>query len=348
MSLLEVESLLAEISPEAPCGEDLEYDPAFGELERSAQSRPEQEMGDAVVEAQEADWPKVKAIALELFGRTKDLRVATYLARATLRTDGFVGLCDSLAVIRGMIEQYWDTVHPQLDPDDDNDPTLRVNTVASLCDQEAMLRAVREAPLVTSRLLGRFGLRDLALATGELSLPSDSDDTIPELSVIDGAFMECPIEELQETTQAVRDSIEHVGAIEDAVTAQVGAASAADLSSLVDVLNEAEKVLAERLARRGVGTEAAGEVEDAGPEQAQAAGAAAVPGQINSREDVIRMLDRACDYFARHEPSSPVPLLLQRAKRLVSKNFLEILQDLAPDGVPQAQVISGSEADEEY
>ena len=33
------------------------------------------------------------------------------------------------------------------------------------------------------------------------------------------------------------------------------------------------------------------------------------------------------------EPSSPVPLLLQRAKRLFAKDFLEILRDLTPGGV---------------
>jgi type VI secretion system protein ImpA len=68
-------------------------------------------------------------------------------------------------------------------------------------------------------------------------------------------------------------------------------------------------------------------------------------GAISSREDVLRVLDRVCAYFAQHEPSSPVPLLLKRAKRLVSKDFLEILRDLAPDGVAQAEAIRGPEAE---
>ncbi|NOQ69154.1 MAG: type VI secretion system protein TssA, partial [Gammaproteobacteria bacterium] len=66
-----------------------------------------------------------------------------------------------------------------------------------------------------------------------------------------------------------------------------------------------------------------------------------VAGTINSQEDVIRVLDMACEYFKRHEPSSPVPLLLQRAKRLVAKDFMEILRDLTPAGVTQAEEISG-------
>jgi type VI secretion system protein ImpA len=58
------------------------------------------------------------------------------------------------------------------------------------------------------------------------------------------------------------------------------------------------------------------------------------------------MLDKICAYYSRYEPSSPVPLLLQRAKRLVSKDFMEILQDLTPDSVSQAQKICGTVEEE--
>ncbi len=46
-------------------------------------------------------------------------------------------------------------------------------------------------------------------------------------------------------------------------------------------------------------------------------------------------------YFRMNEPSSPMPMLLQRAKRLVTMDFMEILRDLTPGGVPQAEVIAG-------
>ncbi len=66
-----------------------------------------------------------------------------------------------------------------------------------------------------------------------------------------------------------------------------------------------------------------------------------VPGEINSRDEAMRVLDKVSDYFVRHEPSSPVPMLIRRAKRLVSKNFMEIVRDLAPDGLPQVEKIRG-------
>jgi type VI secretion system protein ImpA len=55
----------------------------------------------------------------------------------------------------------------------------------------------------------------------------------------------------------------------------------------------------------------------------------------------MRRLDEVCDYYARCEPSSPVPLLLRRAQRLVGKTFLDLLRDLAPGGVSEMEVISG-------
>jgi type VI secretion system protein ImpA len=52
-------------------------------------------------------------------------------------------------------------------------------------------------------------------------------------------------------------------------------------------------------------------------------------------------IDRMCEFYAKNEPSSPVPLLLQRAKRLVSKSFLDVLRDLVPDGLNQAMLFHG-------
>jgi type VI secretion system protein ImpA len=77
-------------------------------------------------------------------------------------------------------------------------------------------------------------------------------------------------------------------------------------------------------------------VADAGP-QAQTP----VPGVITSREDVVRLLDRMCEYYERSEPSSPIPLLLRRCKRLVSANFLDIVRDVASNAVDQVETLCG-------
>ena len=64
-------------------------------------------------------------------------------------------------------------------------------------------------------------------------------------------------------------------------------------------------------------------------------------GEIRSREDVVRALERISGYYAKHEPSSPIPLLVDRCKRLVMMGFLDIIRELAPDGVGQIETLSG-------
>jgi len=67
---------------------------------------------------------------------------------------------------------------------------------------------------------------------------------------------------------------------------------------------------------------------------------------IRTRQDAIRAIDAVAEFFRSHEPSSPVPLFLERAKRLISKSFMEVLEDIAPDSLTQAKLIGGIKGDE--
>jgi type VI secretion system protein ImpA len=72
--------------------------------------------------------------------------------------------------------------------------------------------------------------------------------------------------------------------------------------------------------------------------------APSISGEVTNRDDVVRLLDRICAYYEKYEPSSPIPLLLTRAKRLISKDFIDVLRDIAPDAVAQAEAIRGRDA----
>ena len=93
---------------------------------------------------------------------------------------------------------------------------------------------------------------------------------------------------------------------------------------------------------RGVGVDS--EEDEAGE---AGGGAASNSSGVNNRQDVVRMIDLICDYYRRAEPSSPIPVLLERARSLVDKNFLDVVRDLVPAGLDQAQIFQGS-TDEEY
>ncbi|MDC9025050.1 type VI secretion system protein TssA, partial [Pseudomonas aeruginosa] len=88
-----------------------------------------------------------------------------------------------------------------------------------------------------------------------------------------------------------------------------------------------------------------GEQGGAAPVAAVAAPAPRASGEIANREDVLRQLDRLLEYYVRHEPSSPVPVLLKRAKTLVTADFAEIVRNLIPDGISQFETLRGPESE---
>lgn len=179
-----LETLLAPLGDDAPAGPDLEYDPEFLRLERESSARAERSLGESVIAAEEPDWDKVQALALELSRRSRDLRVAGKLGAAWLRLRGLPGWADALALIHGLLERHWDSVHPQLDADDDNDPTSRINALVGLSDPMGLLGALRTTAFVQSPRLGRFSLRDLRVANGSIKLPDGQSG--PSLAEIEG------------------------------------------------------------------------------------------------------------------------------------------------------------------
>jgi type VI secretion system protein ImpA len=66
-------------------------------------------------------------------------------------------------------------------------------------------------------------------------------------------------------------------------------------------------------------------------------------GQITTNQDVHKALDMIITYYEQNEPSSPVPLLLKRAKRLVGKTFVDIIRNISPDAMTQVKMVSGEE-----
>ena len=351
--MIDVATLVSALDADAPCGEDLEYDAQFVAMEKAAEGTPERQFGNTLIPAEPADWREVKSAALDLLARTRDLRVASYLTRALLNTDGIPGFADGLALLEGLLEQHWEQVYPQLDADDDNDPTLRINILLGLCDPETTLQELRCAPLVSSRALGRFGLREVQIASGVLTVSGNEEETPPNLDMINGAFQDAPLEALQEIAAALNTASAKVGRIESIVTEQVGVTQAPSLSALSTQLKEMRHILNEQLQRRGANFEAV--AEDVLTDAEVASGTAgatvviqrSVAGEIASREDVARALDKICDYYAKYEPSSPLPFMLKRAKKLVRMDFMQILHELAPSGTGEADTIFGIQPEEE-
>jgi len=343
MSALDIDKLLAPLSVDEPSGKVLDND--LWELDTLAKGKPERQMGDEVQPAEAPNWRAVREQALGLLQHSKDLRAVIHLARAEIRTRGLLGLSDTLTLMSGLIAQHWDSVHPQLDPEDPeepNDPTQRLNILRSLADPQTIVRAVREAPLVNARGLGTFAFRDIEIASGKVA---GDAGTAPSLAEISAAFNAADKAELESTAKAVSNSRITLEGLNQQLNERVGYDRTPDFSNLSKQLQAIGVVFSTYMPSPTNAPTApeseAGTGEGVGPVVSAASPRAS--GPIASREDAVRLLEEICSYFERHEPSSPVPLLLRRAKGLISKDFMDIIEDLAPNGLSQVELIRGSE-----
>ncbi len=331
-----IADLAAPLDELLPCGENLEYDPQFLALEAALNGKPEVQYGSTITPATGPDWKAARALALELMARTRDLRVAVGLARALLGMEGAPGLAAGLSLLAALLATQWDSVHPQLDADDDNDPTLRLNTLAALVEAGGMLRQLRDMPLVEVRAIGVFSLRDIEAAEHD----GVGDAPVVASATILAAFSAAPQDGLAATCAALDAAHASVQAIEAVLAQHLGAGMGIDLAPLSALLARAAGQVRPHLAVMADSQE---------PVETVAGGSAPPPplreGEIAGRADVVRLLDRVCAWYARAEPSSPVPLLLQRARGLVDMNFLELMEELAPDGLNQLTQISGIRRD---
>lgn len=52
----------------------------------------------------------------------------------------------------------------------------------------------------------------------------------------------------------------------------------------------------------------------------------------NSRPEAIALMEKVVAFYRTAEPSSPVPLLLDRAMAMSSRSFMDLLRDVLPEG----------------
>ena len=341
MSAVDPATFLAPVTADDPCGPNLDGDASYQELERVARGKPERQIGSTVVPAEDPDWKVVERLATGLLARSKDLRVGIHLTNALLRTQEWPGFASGLAILRGLTEQYWPSVYPHLDRESDDDPTERRNAFLNLTEP-AVLAAIRTTPLIISRVFGRISLRDVEIASGE-SASATNGDSGSSANAVAAAAAGVDLATLSATADAVRAAADALAGIEASFASQAGGGMGPNLAPLSALLNKARTFLDAKVSQRqpaaGGGEASTAANGDGGT--ASSASSSRAPGEIGSREDVIRTLDKIAAYYARHEPSSPVPVLIERAKRLVSMSFIEIIRDLVPDGVNQVEVLRG-------
>ncbi|BCW90482.1 hypothetical protein sos41_36520 [Alphaproteobacteria bacterium SO-S41] len=325
---LDVEALLQPVSDEEPAGPDLSYDPDFRRISRELESAVEKERpGDDPAVGPAADT------AVALLARAKDLWIASYGFCFSLYSGDLPRCAGLLDVMAGITERFWETCHPQLDEGSDPAGGRR-----EACRQIAIIgRSVKHLErlyLPPLKSKGRISFKDIAGA-------ADATIKAPQL--------------LAQTAEAIRRAIDAtdveewrtfsdlLGSMLDS-SARVVAAFAAQVSSQepdlqpLDAMLKRIKEFADAVIQKkdpaaapaaDVPADDAGGGYDSGPVRA-------FSGPIGSRQQAIAQLEAVQAFFKATEPSSPVPLLIDRVKRLAGMDFLQIMQNLAPMGLDEA------------
>jgi type VI secretion system protein ImpA len=336
--MMSIEELLAPVREDAPCGDDPWSTGVLSELETLITGTPETQFS----KAEEPDWAALRKRTLEVAATTKDLRVASILAATLLRAEGLAGFRAGVQLIRGYTETFWSAVFPLLDAADNNDPSERVNALASLSvptgtdgDLLKIISGLRRVPLLSAPRSGRFGLEHYLAVKEQTPWPAEAG-AAPTEGLLDAAKQEVGAEAVAAVVTTTQGLIEDLAAIEKFFKENAGPTAFPSF----DLLKRELKQIVSWL---GVADAAAEEAAAAGATGSTAAGGGpSIGGAVRNRDDVLRALEAVITYYRANEPSSPVPYLLRRAIRIVPMDFLEVMNELTPEVRDKINMLVGA------
>jgi len=342
---------------------DIEASPEYQALLVAVAGKPERSMGDAVIPAEPPAWGEARKLANSLLSDPPHLSVLVFLTKAEANVAGYIGMYQAFERMHDNLLSAWDSMIPEADADDPDDPYYeRVNYLHELSEDPAFISGLQRIPLVEVRGLGAFSVRDIDIANGQIEGTEEEVARCQE-GLIRGAFAEAETETLTETQNAVTGLIALIDKIETLFNERAGAAHGLSLSQLQACLAVCQSRLNDFVV---VNTSQTTENDDSmpadtpsktpGTQHAATAVTTVRPGAaLADRDAVCASFDQIIRFYQQYEPTSPVPVLAQRARDMTSKSFFEVLEDLgagekgnlpallgALDGNPLGSVLNDS------
>jgi type VI secretion system protein ImpA len=130
------EDILNPIPGDNPSGADLRYDPLYPKIKEARREEDDVPQGEWVHERKVADWNQVLKLGGDaVAAKSKDLQLAAWLTEALIRKEGFPGLRQGLGLIKGMLENFWDTLYPEVEDGDAEMRAAPLEWIGSCLDQ---------------------------------------------------------------------------------------------------------------------------------------------------------------------------------------------------------------------
>lgn len=345
MAALNLAEVAQALSPDDPCGPDLEGDPDFmnvmARLEvalPSAYFRREDDGRQVPFDRTSIDFAAAFADIGKLLARNRDLRVFVLAGKLSLLNRDIAGFASCLGIIASNLAEHWDEVHPR---PEDGDLIMREVALQSLDDMPTVVLPLQHAPLFTSRRSGALAFRSQLVATGDVRLVEGEEH--PDAGAIQAALGDADLDALIAVlgqAAAIKQALAQIQALWIEKAGYDQAVSFPRLSVLVDqIIAFLEAAVSRRAPGQGaVPASAAGGEPGAGHAPAGASDTAMACSSILQVKDALAS---CLDYFRRVEPSSPAVLLIGQAQQLIGKSLIEVIQIMFPDHVDKAIIELG-------
>lgn len=337
------ENYSKEVTPELPCGPFIDDDEGLEDdfimLESIARINQESLTIDGSDEG--VDWRDMYSRCEAIVQQTKDVRVYIFFAQAALFLKQLPGLAGAVQLIHSSLLEYWSECYPKLDDAKDETP-WRVMTLNELSG-DSLLSLLSSMPVIEAKMAGKFSLRDIRLAKGEIQLIEGSEEKIADIGLIEAAFKEVEQDSLISSLNYIRQIQQHLLELQEQLAASEASHARYNWDKLLTNLKYIEKLYCENIIEAAI--EENVELDEANNETtATEAGVIIKSTGIDNRADVLQALEKICEYYSKYEPSSPVPILVERTKKLVTMDFMSIMKELSPEGVKQVELIAGVDA----
>ncbi len=345
--VVDLDLLLQPISEESPSGESLRYSGIYDEIREARRADVNLAQGEWQTELKVADFQKVLNLGVDaLLTKSKDLQIAAWVSEALVKLHGFVGLRDSLKLLSGLQERFWETLFPEID---EGDMENRANAISWVDSQ--MELAIKGSPYT--------GVANYSYLDWEDSKRFDIPDNLESLdstareriqALKEQAERERRVtsdlwkKEIAQTRRAaveaanfaIEECWEAFGELNRVIEEKYERNQAPGLTNfrktLEEVHNQVRLLLTEKRAEEPdeVLDEAFQADETEGIATANSATVSAA-GAIQNRRDALKRLNDIADFFKRTEPHSPVSYLVQKAVRWGEMPLDSWLQDVIKD-----------------
>jgi type VI secretion system protein ImpA len=375
---LDVESLLAPISAASPAGTDLRYLPAYDKIRtaRRAATQTSVDDDDQVPAKPLENWRTVDRLVQDLLAReSKDLQVAVWLLESQVRINGFAGAASGVQLIRLLLERYWDSLYPPLEPDDDEPLALRVGIMEWIGDKDRFVHLLRSVPLTDAATAYSLLHYEVTQRTaGEEETQALREAGWPSPEQFEAAMAGSPDSQLRAIAVDVEQCRGELALLEQVTDARFVAEHVAGDGSvrkevllgygrLTEVLDECRRLLARELKGRdtgavpgpGTGDDSSREDDsvhgqDSGSEDDSGAGqepgtrgepateGAGPAGPVSSPDGAFARIRAATEFLAADNTLDPTPYLLSRATAFGRLYAYQALDEIAVLEGPSKEV----------